>query len=203
MKKYLSVIVLFLLMSTAAFALDYDDYVVDNLVNDELCPLQIINWNAWYRAEDTITFGDSLLSSYSGNAPRVREAGFQYDLRIEHVGEIDIIAWQVNVVVFNAFGEYLDTFGIFQGAILAPEKDITRSNRVIFNGDSTFLTFFLWVDKLRDSDGNIYFADLAQIKATIDETMEFDLPKEHLEAGFVQEINASIRFRERQYIDVY
>jgi hypothetical protein len=194
---------LLLVLSPVGYAEDYDDYVVDVYINNNDCPIQIVDWNAWYRTNDTITFGDALLSAYSDTAPTVREAGFQYDLRIKHNGTTDIVAWQVNVVVFSAFDEYLDTFGIFQGAVLEPGKDITRNNLAMFNGDNTFLTFFIWVDKIRDADGNLYFADLEAVKAMIDERMEIDFPEDLLQAGYVQEINQSLRFREEQYVNVY
>jgi len=186
-------------------ALDYDDYVVDVLINDPDCSLQVTDWNAWYRSDDTITFGDAFIAAYNETAPTVREAGFQYDLEVFHVAEstTDIIAYQVNVVVFSAFDEYSDTFGIFQGAVLRPDKSVERNNSAIFNGDNSFLTFFIWVDKVRDADGNIYFADLENIKSEIDTTMGIDIPFEFLEAGHIVEINQQERFRERVYADVY
>ena len=196
-------LVLVFLLPGQAGAEDYDDYVVANLVNYNECPLLITHWHAWYRSDDTITFGDAMISGLGDRAPRVREAGFQYDIKLSHVGSIDIVAFQVNVVVFNAFDEYLDTFGIFQGAVLTPGKDITRKNMAMFNGDNTSFTYFLWVDKVRDAEGNLYFADVDDVKAQIDETMGFELSLEYLEAGMILEGNTAQRFREREYVDVY
>jgi len=186
-------------------ALDYDDYVVDVLINDPDCQLQVTDWNAWFRANDTITFGDAWSAAYTETAPRVREAGFQYDLEILHVEDstVDVVAYQVNVVVYSAFDEYLDTFGIFQGAVFTPNKSVSRNNTAIFNGDSSFMTFFIWVDKIRDANGNIYYADLEEIKSVIDETMEIDIPVHTLEAGNIVEVNQQERFRERVYVDAY
>jgi hypothetical protein len=196
-------VVVLMLSSPAVFGEDYDDYVIDVYLNNNDCPLQIVDWNAWYRTKDTITFGDAWVASEYGSAPRVREAGFQYDMRLKHNGSKEIIAFQVNVVVFSAFEEYLDTFGIFQGAVLKPGKDITRKNLAVFNGDNQFLTFFLWVDKVRDVDGNLFFADLDEIKSSIEKKMGMEIPIEYLEAGTVQEINQKSRFRERVHVDVY
>ncbi|MFH1676095.1 MAG: hypothetical protein ABIC40_03635, partial [bacterium] len=56
----LMVLSVLFLVPMAANATDYDDYVIDNLINDESCPLQVLDWNAWYRSKDTITFGDKL-----------------------------------------------------------------------------------------------------------------------------------------------
>jgi len=183
----------------AANATDYEDYVVDVLINDESCPLQVLDWNAWYRAKDKITFGDAL---FLGDAAPVRVAGFQYDLKVKNTGKIDLVAYQVNVVVFSAFNEYLDTFGIFHGAILSPDKDMKRSNMAMFNGDDMFLTFFIWVDKARDSDGNIYFADLTKVKSTIEEKMGMEIPEEYLKPGIILEMNESLRMRWPKYHEV-
>lgn len=182
---------------------DYDDYIVSNLLNSNDCPLLLTHWHSWYRTDDTITFGDAFLAGYTDTAPRVREAGFQYEITLSHVGSVDIVAFQVNVVVFNAFNEYLDTFGIFQGAVLTTGKEIGRKNMAMFNGDSTAFTYFLWVDKVRDVDGNLYFADVEGIRTQISEAMGFDFPLEFLEAGTVLEGNTVNRFREREYVDVY
>ena len=187
---------------SVCYAEDYDDFVIDVFLNNENCPLEIINWNAWYRANDKITFGDAFVAEMTGSVPNVREAGFQYDLRMKHNGDKSLVAFQVNVVVFSAFEEYLDTFGIFQGAILKPDKDITRKNRVIFNGDSQFMTFFLWVDKVRDVDGNLYFADLTMVKSAIEDRMGIEIPTSYLTAGIIQEINQQTRFREVTYTKV-
>ena len=182
---------------------DYDDYIVANMLNSNDCPLLLTYWHSWYRSDDTVTFGDALLAGYADTAPRVREAGFQYDIKLSHVGQVDIVAFQVNVVVFNAFDEYLDTFGIFQGAVLTTSKEISRKNMAMFNGDNTAFTFFLWVDKIRDAEGNLFFADVADVKSRIDEAMGFELPLEYLEAGTILEGNSSQRFRDREYVDVY
>lgn len=196
-------VMLLMLATPSIYGEDYDDYVIDVYLNNNDCPMQIVDWNAWYRADDKITFGDALVANEYGTAPKVREAGFQYDMRLKHNGPREIIAFQVNVVVFSAFEEYLDTFGIFQGAVLKPGKDITRKNLAVFNGDNQFLTFFLWVDKVRDVDGNLYFADLTKIKSDIEKKMGIEIPIEYLKAGMVQEINQKSRFKERVYVDAY
>lgn len=193
----------FLVTGQANGGNDYDDYIVSNLLNSDDCPLLLTHWHSWYRSDDTVTFGDALLANYSDTAPRVREAGFQYDIKLSHVGSIDIVAFQVNVVVFNAFDEYLDTFGIFQGAVLTTGKKITRKNMAMFNGDSTAFTYFLWVDKVRDTEGNLYFADVEDVKSQIDEATGIDFPFEYLEAGLILEGNTVNRFREKEYVDVY
>jgi len=207
MKNHLIIlsIAIFLCVIVPVEGEDYDNYVKDYYLNENECPLQIVDWNAWYRTDDDITFGwsDAIASPKHGNAPSVKEAGFQYDIRIKHNGNVEILAFQVNVVVFSAFEEYLDTFGIFQGAILKPGKDITRKQKAIYNGDNQFLTFFLWVDKVRDIDGKLYFADLESIKESIEKKTGFDIPLDYLKTEYVLEINSNTRFKDRVYVDVY
>ncbi|MCD6119976.1 hypothetical protein J7K50_09110 [bacterium] len=191
------------ILNQNSWAKDYDDCAVSMILNFPEAGLEVLEWNAWYRASDTITFGDAFAAGLSKTAPNVREAGFQYDLAIQNITEKFVVAFQVNVVVFNPWDEYLDTFGIFQGALIKPEKRILRKNRAMFNGDSQFFTFFIWVDKVRFEDGSTYIADIQEIKAIIDESLKLDFPIELLKAGNVLELNENRRFRERQYMDVY
>jgi hypothetical protein len=192
-------VLLFLSPTKMALSKDYNAAQVDYFLNYQDCPIQITEWAVYYQ-EEGVEDISTLIGTLPSSIPVSRPAKIQFKFIANNVSDNEIMAYKVNVIVFNPFEEYLDTFSIFNSYSYKPGKDISDSGSVIFDNANEFMTFFIWIDKARDKKGNLYFADLNNIKNAIKEKIGIDMPLELLEVDPVKDINSKARLKKHVLI---
>ncbi len=177
----------------AAPARDFEDYAQVLLVNDPQSGVVMTKYKAWYRDRAKQTFLDKL--RYGKDEAPIREAGYNYEVGYTNVSGQDIVALQVNIVAFNAFWEYCDTFAVFHGAIISPGKSLDKGGMVSFNNDVSALYYAAWVDKVLFDDGTVWKMDLATVRQQIEERFNVSVDYDWLLPATVIEVHRDEKFR--------
>jgi hypothetical protein len=178
---------------TEAAAKDFEDYAQVVLVNHPQSGVVLSKYKAWFRDRAKQTFLD--LWAYGKEEAPIREAGYNYEVGYTNASSQDIVALQVNVVAFNAFWEYCDTFAVFHGAIISPGKSLDKGGMVSFNNDVSALYYAAWVDKVLFDDGTVWKMDLATVRQQIEEKFNVSVDYDWLSPASVIEVHRDEKFR--------
>lgn len=106
---------------------------------------------------------NSLSAVYISTSSRYTERGIHYELDYENVSTRPIVAVEFGLVAFDIWNEFLDRTGGITMMPLAANQTAKGEWVASRYADFSFHTGVAYVNRVRFSDGEIWFADTAAV----------------------------------------